>query len=196
MNPAPKATAKDVLHQAVRTERLLTKHGAYDPRVSEIAHCAKFNKNLTNASRNLSKFIHRKGKTLPVPVTPIQTLLKARAFTRRKKLEVRPWPTLHLSSWLRVCLEHRVHRGFFMLGGFKTEQLREAEVMLQQFPRGLGKGFDAALMGKWLREVFAGLTPDMEAYGAAARLSKTQGRDMEIQLENPAVEEVLSPACV
>ena len=40
---------------------------------------------------------------------------------------------------------------------------------LQQFPRGLGKGFDAALMGKWLREVFAGLTPDMVPAACCAR---------------------------
>ena len=98
-----------------------------------MAGCGKHNKSLSNASRNLHRLIKVKGKTLNIDVTPVSTVVKARAYARRKKLEVRPWPVLRLRTWMEATLGHTHYRGFFLLGGHKLESLCEAEQIFERF---------------------------------------------------------------
>ena len=86
----------------------------------------------TNGSRHLTSYIHRNEKTLPVNTTFIQTPLRSRAFSRRRKLVTEPWPVLLPREWARVAFDEP-WRGFFLLGGYQLEHLQEAEDMLDRF---------------------------------------------------------------
>ena len=157
------ASAKDVLRQASKTNKLLKKHGpwilhniyfshfspealpqnsyryfldtyfesgVYDAKISEMASYARSEKNLANASRNLNNLIHRKGKTLPVPITAVQCPIRV---SRRRRVMERPWPVLHLSDWLKVGFGHRHYGGSYFLGGYNKTQIGEVETMLAGF---------------------------------------------------------------
>ena len=101
--------------------------GVYDRKITALASCGN-GKYERNASRNLYRFIHKSGKTLPVEITPVTVPIKV---SRRKKVQQRQWPVLHLSSWLQVCFEE--YGGFFVLGGHKLDDLKAIENMLEQF---------------------------------------------------------------
>ncbi|CAK9083411.1 unnamed protein product [Durusdinium trenchii] len=90
-----------------------------------------------NASRNLYRLISRKGHTIPIDIKAVVVPVK---IASRKVLQ-KPWPVLQLSDWVKACFEH--------YGG-----------MLKMFPKGLGKGFDASLLGKWLAELLPTISPD------------------------------------
>lgn len=102
----------------------------YDAKIAEMAAYARSEKNLSNASRNLNALIHRKGKTLPVPITPVLCPIRV---SRRRNVMERPWPVLHLSSWLKIGFEHRRFNGFYFLGGHDLTQIDEVESMLGVF---------------------------------------------------------------
>lgn len=67
-----------------------------------------------NSSRTMHAFIHKKGKTLPVPITSVKTRVK---IPRKRKITGQPWPVLLLSNWIECCC------GFFFLGGKELENL-------------------------------------------------------------------------
>ena len=85
--------------------------------------------NLSNASRSLHALIHRKNKTLPIPITSVTTPIR---LSRRRKVMERPWPVLHLSDWLRVGFNNP-YDGFYFLGGLKMDNLKSVESMLDNF---------------------------------------------------------------
>ncbi|CAL1172370.1 unnamed protein product [Cladocopium goreaui] len=77
-----------------------------------------------------------------------------------------PWPVLHLSSWIKTGMEADQFAGFFLLNGFKLDNLVQAEDnlelfwdRLQKYPRGLGKGSDCALVAGWLETILTPLDP-------------------------------------
>lgn len=94
-----------------------------------MASYAKSEQNLANASRNLHGLIHRKKKTLPVPITAVTCPIRV---SRRRKVMERPWPVLHLTDWLDVGFGHPYH-GFYFLGGHKVTQIEQVEAMLSSF---------------------------------------------------------------
>ena len=83
--------------------------------------------NLSNASRSLHALIHRKDKTLPIPITSVNARL-----ARHRKVMQRPWQVLHLSDWLRVGFNNP-YDDFYFLGGLKMDNLKSVESMLDNF---------------------------------------------------------------
>ena len=61
------------------------------------------------------------------------TPLRARAFRKRKKVVIEPWPVLLPSDWMKVCLESPDYKGFYVLGGFTLDELPKAEDMFERF---------------------------------------------------------------
>ena len=102
--------------------------GIYDKKVSELSrykdqHCK-------NASRILHAFVHRKGKTLSVPVTPVDVPVR---LPSKRKVMNRPWPVLLLSDWIRTTCEDPHYGGFFVLGGKKLDRWDEIKETLRTF---------------------------------------------------------------
>ena len=94
----------------------------------------------SNASRNLYRYILRKNKALPIPITFVQTPVRCcapGALTKRKKKNVKvkiiPWPCMLLTDWVKVCMEDPKYRGRFFLGGHTLDTLEQAEDMLETF---------------------------------------------------------------
>ena len=108
--------------------------GVYDKKIVELSRYK--DEKRKNASRILHAFVHRKGKTLPVPVTPIDVPLRV---SRRRKVITRPWPVLLLSDWVRTTCEDPQYAGYFLLGGFKLDQWEKVESMLETFWNRFGK---------------------------------------------------------
>lgn len=94
--------------------------------VSEMASYARPG-NLSNASQSLHALIHRKNKTLPIPITSVNARL-----SRHRKVMQRPWQVLHLSDWLRVGFNNP-YDDFYFLGGLKMDNLKSVESMLDNF---------------------------------------------------------------
>ena len=104
--------------------------GVYDKKVSELSrykdqHCK-------NASRILHAFVHRKGKTLSVPVTPVDVPVR---LPSKRKVMNRPWPVLLLSDWIRTTCEDPHYGGFVVLGGKKLDRWDEIKETFQTFWR-------------------------------------------------------------
>lgn len=97
-----------------------------------MARGIRHSKNLKNASRTLQNFIHKKGKTLEAAISMVDTPLRVRAVSKRKKVEVRPWPVLPLQAWLRAGFAEPFH-GFYFLGGFQLDSVSEAKALLESF---------------------------------------------------------------
>ena len=91
-----------------------------------MASYARSSKNLSNASRNLHGLIHRKNQTLGVKITSVPRV------SRRRRVQERPWPALHLSDWLETAFKNP-YKGFFFLGGLKLNNLDAIESMLSDF---------------------------------------------------------------
>ena len=64
-------------------------------------------------------------------MTPVKTRVSRRFATAR-----RPWPVLHLSSWIKTGMEADQFAGFFLLNGFKLDNLLQAEDNLELFGTG------------------------------------------------------------
>lgn len=105
--------------------------GIYDPNVAEMAKGGIYTQKICNASRNIFRYIHKKGKTLPVPISSL--MVPVRGKSRYKHIEeVRAWPILYLSSWFRTAFQHP-YDGFFLLGGYKINHLDSIKGMLRHF---------------------------------------------------------------
>ena len=85
-----------------------------------------------NLSRGLFNLIHRKNKTLPIPVTNVTIPVKTKV-SRRISVAPKPWPVFHLSDWITTCFNVPEFSGFFVLGGKKVDQLQDVEAMLSRF---------------------------------------------------------------
>ena len=94
-----------------------------------MASYARSEKNLSNASRNLNGLIHRKNKTLGVRITSVLTPIRV---SRRRRVQQRPWPVLHLADWLETGFKSP-YAGFYFLGGLKLNNLVEVESLLSDF---------------------------------------------------------------
>lgn len=127
-NFANGATAEDVLRQVQKTEKLLNKKGVRDHTISGLSRCGRNLRTGKNHSRNLYGYIQKKGKALPVPVSTVTTPIRV---SRRRKMELRPWPVMHLSSWAKIVLEQ--YGGFFFFGGMTLNNLPDVEAMLSGF---------------------------------------------------------------
>lgn len=100
----------------------------YDKKVTELSKYKDTHS--SNASRILHAFVHRKGKTLPVPITPVQVPVR---LPRRRKVVTRPWPVLLLSDWIKLVFEDSHYAGFFLLGGYKMDQFEQAKRIFKTF---------------------------------------------------------------
>lgn len=147
-----------------KTHKLLSKHGACSLKVNgscvflpmswaafwrepilgitnpEFSGLARSLGRESNASRNLYRYILRKNKALPIPITFVQTPVRCcapGALTKRKKKNVKvkiiPWPCMLLTDWVKVCMEDPKYRGRFFLGGHTLDTLEQAEDMLETF---------------------------------------------------------------
>ena len=127
-----------------KTHKLLSKHGACSLKVNgscvflpmswaafwrepilgitnpEFSGLARSLGRESNASRNLYRYILRKNKALPIPITFVQTPVRCcapGALTKRKKKNVKvkiiPWPCMLLTDWVKVCMEDPKYRGRF-----------------------------------------------------------------------------------
>ena len=103
--------------------------GAYDEKIPDMASYARSEKNMSNASRNLNGLIHRKNKTLGVRITSVLTPIRV---SRRRRVQQRPWPVLHLEDWLETGFKSP-YSGFYFLGGLKLNNLVEIESLLSDF---------------------------------------------------------------
>ena len=98
----------------------------------ELSSIARRDATSSIVSRNLHKYIHKKGKTLEVPITSVIIPVKMKV-SRQKAVTNKPWPVLHLSSWMKTCLENEEFGGKFLLGGNNMDNLDKAEAMLSRF---------------------------------------------------------------
>lgn len=73
-------------------------------------------------------YIHRKGKTLQVPVTSIHTRFK---LPRKRRVVAGPWPVLLLKDWILTCFKH--FAGFFFLAGETVDTWEKAQGHFRQF---------------------------------------------------------------
>lgn len=105
--------------------------GVHDCKFAEMVGVARHDRKRKNLSRGMHRYIHRKGKTLPVPVTTVTILVRTR-ISRRRCVGPKPWPVLHLSDWLKTSFISEFN-GFFMLGGEEIHQLTAVEEMLTRF---------------------------------------------------------------
>ena len=85
-----------------------------DPAVSKIAGMNPGSR--TNASRNLHRYIHKNGKTLPVPITTIP--VRVREVSRGGAEAVVQHPVIGLADWMQYILT--IGGGQFLLGGHAT----------------------------------------------------------------------------
>lgn len=100
----------------------------YDKNVVELAKYKDPKRK--NASRILHAFVHRKNRTLPVQVTPINTPVK---LGRKKKVVTRPWPTLMPTDWIKMRCQDDHYGGYFLLGGHKLDRWNDIQRMLATF---------------------------------------------------------------
>ena len=86
---------------------------------------------MKNASRSIFAFIHQKNKTLPVPISSLR--VPVRGKSRYKHVEqIRSWPILLLSDWVRTSFEDPF-AGYYFLGGHRLDQLDTVKAMLGRF---------------------------------------------------------------
>lgn len=107
------------------------KLGIYNEKIADFAKWSVNDKKLKNASRGIFNYIHKQGKTLPVPLSAV--MAPVRGKSRHKHIErTRPWPVLLLSDWVRTAFQEPF-KGFYLLGGKKSDQLDEVKAMLSRF---------------------------------------------------------------
>ena len=105
--------------------------GIYNEKIADFAKWSVDDKKLKNASRGIFNYIHEQGKTLPVPLSAV--MAPVRGKSRHKHIEwTRPWPVLLLSDWVRTAFQEPF-KGFYLLGGKKSDQLDEVKAMLSRF---------------------------------------------------------------
>lgn len=105
--------------------------GVYDDSIAEVAKWAINDKHMKNASRSIFAFIHQKNKTLPVPISSLR--VPVRGKSRYKHVEqIRSWPILLLSDWVRTSFEDPF-AGYYFLGGHRLDQLDTVKAMLGRF---------------------------------------------------------------
>lgn len=100
--------------------------GVYDHALDDFAGRNKSQ----NYSRTLHRAIHRKNKTLPVEVSSVNVKVKV---ARKRKVIIKPWPVIHLSSWMKECFGNRKYEGFFFLGGRRLEDWNSAQELFKTF---------------------------------------------------------------
>lgn len=99
--------------------------GVYDRKITEIARTTHDGH---NSSRALHGYIHRRGKTLQVPITSVPTRFK---LPRKRKVIGGPWPVLHLKDWILTCFKH--FAGFFFLAGETIQTWEKAQGHFTRF---------------------------------------------------------------
>lgn len=52
---------------------------------------------------------------------------------RKRKVIIKPWPVIHLSSWMKECFGNRKYEGFFFLGGRRLEDWNSAQELFKTF---------------------------------------------------------------
>ena len=97
-----------------------------DPELDEIAQLGtgKYH----NAARNLHKYVHKRGKTLPIPVSSCRLRIKINRSTAEADVN---YPFLKLSSWLQFLLQSC--GGEFVLGGYQLHENQHYEPMFERF---------------------------------------------------------------
>ena len=104
--------------------------GVYDRGIEDLAANAVHDKHGRNASKNLHHFIHKKNRTLAIKISAVDIPVKIR---KPNNVRSKPWPVLHLSSWLQACMENPQYGGYFFLGGKTLDQIGEVQQMFKNF---------------------------------------------------------------
>lgn len=112
----------------VRT-KLCHSLGVYDEKVVKLTRCHK-SATSRNHSRAMHRMIHREDKTLPVDISAVDVKVKV---PRRRKVLIKPWPVISLTSWARLCFENVNYNGYFLLGGQTLDDWDSVQVMLGDF---------------------------------------------------------------
>ena len=99
-----------------------------DPEIDRIARLGDEKLKYHNASRKLRNFVHKEGKTYPVPLSTCKLPVKNKKSAGEVEVS---WPILRLHSWLRVLFEKGGAE--FMLGGFQAEQDEQYGPMFSRF---------------------------------------------------------------
>ena len=76
--------------------------GVVDPAMDALASCVADNPGEQNLRRNLHKYIHKQGKTLPVEISCAPCFVR-KAVGKISFVQV-AWPVIMLSTWLRYML--------------------------------------------------------------------------------------------
>ncbi|CAE7946763.1 unnamed protein product [Symbiodinium sp. KB8] len=124
-----KKDKKDASPKANAKKEKKSKNGecVVDAELQSIGRLAT-GKDYHNASRNLHKFLHSSGKTLPIPISTTRLTIR-----RQKKGGGEfstNYPLIYLSSWMRSILQWG---GEFLLGGWSTHQPVEYRAMFARF---------------------------------------------------------------
>ena len=111
-------------------KQILLYLGVFDRGIEDLAANAVFDKHGRNTSKNLHHFIHKKNRTLAVNISSVDIPVKIR---KPNHIRSKPWPVLHLSSWLQTCMENPQYGGYFFLGGKTLDQIGEVRQMFKNF---------------------------------------------------------------
>ena len=105
--------------------------GCVDPGVDRIARLGAYK--MRNAARNLHNFVHRTGKTFPVPLSTCS--LRIRRPKRGGGEFDTQYPILTLSDWMKSLLVGAEGHGApeFLLGGHNLFQRGNYEAMFSKF---------------------------------------------------------------
>ncbi|CAE7466428.1 FAM186A [Symbiodinium sp. CCMP2592] len=103
------ADAKSVVRLATIASRRMKKLGVVDPDMERIAGLG--HGSYHNASRALHRFVHREGKTLPIPISTTPLTIRQK---RGGSIDVK-YPILRLTDWLNHILGEA--GGQFVLAG-------------------------------------------------------------------------------
>ena len=98
--------------------------------MEELARCGSNQASEKNIRRNLHKFVHRTGRTLPISIDYVRCTVRR----IRGKIETipLPWPIIHLSTWIHFIMSTG---GRLLLGGFHIMQEHMWKKMFDGFWR-------------------------------------------------------------
>jgi len=105
--------------------------GIYDDKIADMAKRSTNDTYGRNASRNLFSFIHQKNKTLEVHISSVTVPVRG-ASRHKHKEQMRPWPVLYFSDWVKTTFADP-YNGYFLLGGYKIHQEQHVTNMLKNF---------------------------------------------------------------
>ena len=102
--------------------------GVVDPDIECIARLGA--DRYHNAARNLHRFVHSNGKTLPVPVSTCSVVIRAKKKGKRFE-KATNYPILKLKDWMQVLLGSCGSE--FLLAGYQVFEKDKYTVVFSRF---------------------------------------------------------------